>query len=86
MFSTEVLKQWAAVDGRYVKRDLNRSSPNLVLTEADGSEVVCTDAQGRKAHISLPDEMMDDFVRQSLARRDNDGTFRLTADGRVRGK
>ncbi len=86
MFSTEVLEQWAAVDGRYVKRDLDRKAPNRVLREADGSEVVCTDTQGRKGHITLSDEMMDDFVRQSFARREDDGTFRLTVDGLVRGK
>ncbi len=86
MFSSEVLNQWAAVEGRYVKRDLSRASPNLVLREADGREVVCTDAQGRQGHVSLPDDMLDDFVRQSFARREDDGTFRLTADGLVRGK
>jgi hypothetical protein len=79
--STEVLKEWAAVDGRYVKRDLARTPPALVLREPDGGEVVFTDAQGRKGYVPIPDEMVDDFLRQSYVRRDDNGTFRLTPDG-----
>jgi hypothetical protein len=86
MFSTEVLKLWAAVQGRYVKRDLNRAAPNLVLREADGREVIYTDEQGRQVHVNLPDEMLDDYLRQSFAARDEDGVYRLTPDGLARGR
>ena len=86
MFSTEVLKLWAAVEGRYVKRDLAISAPNLVLREPDGRKVLCIDAQGRQGHVVLPDEMLDDFVHQSFAAHDKDGIYRLTPDGLRSGK
>jgi hypothetical protein len=84
--STEVLKEWAAVDGRYVRRDLARTPPGLVLRGPDGREVVFNDAQGRKGYIFVPDEMIDDFLRQSYVRRDDGGAYWLTRDGIARGR
>lgn len=53
---------------------------------ADGREVVFNDALGRKGCVLVPDEMIDDFLRQSYVRRDDRGTYWLTRDGISRGR
>jgi hypothetical protein len=75
--STGVLKKLGAVEGRYIKGDVG---PALVLREADGTEVLCTDAQGQQCRVIVSQAILDSLVENGLVVQD-DGKFRLTPSG-----
>jgi hypothetical protein len=75
--STGILKKLGAVEGRYIKGDLG--SP-LVLREADGTEVLCTDAQGQQCRVIVSRAILDSLVENGLVLQYG-GKFRLTLSG-----
>jgi hypothetical protein len=79
MKSTDVLKELRAKDGRYIKRDFERSA--LVLREADGSKVLCTNAQGQQCLVIIPIQIFDSLVASDYVGSDGNGNFRLTTSG-----
>ena len=91
MFSSGILKELSAVEGRYIEWEWDPQTfrDNYIsMREANGYQAVRPDTRGGEANVTVSRNAIDELVNENCIREDQSKrasglrTYRLTDEGR----